>query len=136
MTRNVKKMLDTMNNRVKKEKEKEKKEDLTVPSGPAAQLTDDELSDALDMTGKGHVHSVLTDAVSASLLHKQIPLYTGHMDWNRAEIVNVTSRLYEQLPDTKKVLLENEYCYTSVTYENPVFQQMAFLIFYIRQWQW
>lgn len=137
MTRNVKNMLDTMNNRVKKEKEKEKKEDLTVPPGSATQLTDDRLSDALDMKDKGHVHSVLADAViSASLLHEPIPSYTGHMGWTRTDIVNVTSRLYEQLPDTKKVLLENEYCHTSVTYENPVFQQLAFLIFHIRQWKW
>ena len=79
------------------------------------------------MTQKGCVYNILADAViSASLLHEPIPSYTGHMGWNRAEIVNVTSRLYEQLPDTKKVLLENEYCHTSVTYENPVFQQLAF----------
>jgi hypothetical protein len=135
MTHNVKKMLDNMNGRVKEEKKKEKMEDLTVQSGPATQLTDVQLSDALDMTDKGHLHSVLTDAVfSASMLHNQLPLYSGHMGWSRAEIVNVTSRLYEQLPNTKKVLLENEYCHTSVTYENPVFQQLAFLIFHIRQW--
>ena len=41
MTFSVKKMLNTMFERVNQEKEKEKKEDLTVPSGPAAQLTDE-----------------------------------------------------------------------------------------------
>lgn len=99
MTRNVKKMLNIMNGRVMEEKKKEKMEDLTVQSGPSAQLTDDDLSDALDMTDKGRVYSVLTDAVSsASILHKQIPLYTGHIGWSRAEIVNVTTRLYGLTP--------------------------------------
>jgi hypothetical protein len=70
MVSNVQKMLNTMFERVKKEKEKEKKEDLTVPSGPAAQLTDEELSDALDMEGNGRVYDTLVGAVlSASLLH-------------------------------------------------------------------
>jgi hypothetical protein len=132
MNFSVQKMLNDMSKRLDQEKEKE---DLTVPSGPAAQLTDHDLYNALDMTGKGHVNSVLNDAVnSASLFHAPILAHTGHNGWTRAEIVNVTSRLYEQLPYTKKVLLENKYCYDSVTYENPVFQQMAFLIYHIRQW--